>query len=53
MCMPNCVYNFFMFLSLSTYDTAYKICLTCLLYTEKVSRFFETGNSEGKHIIYM
>ena len=53
MCMSNCVYNFYMFLSLSTYDTAYKICLTCLLYTEKVSKFFETGNSAGKHIIYM
>ena len=42
-----------MFLPLSTYDTAYKIYLTCLLYTEKVSRFFETGKSAGKHIIYM
>ena len=53
MCMPNCVYNFYMFLSLSTYDTAYKICLTCPLYTGKVSRFFKTGNSAGKYIIYM
>ena len=53
MCMPNCVYDFYMFLSLSTYDTAYKIYLTCLLYTGKVSRFFKTGNSAGKYIIYM
>ena len=49
----NSVYNFHMFLCLSTYDTAYKVCLTCPLYTDKVSLFFETGNSEGKHMIYM
>ena len=53
MCMPNCVYNFYMFLSLSTYDTAYEICHTCPLYIGKVSRFFETGNSAGKCNIYM
>ena len=53
MCMPNCVFDVYMFLSLSTYDTAYKICLTCPLYTGKVSRFFEIGNREGKYIIYM
>ena len=41
MCMPNCVYDFYVFLSLSTYDTAYKIWLTCLLYTGKFSRFLE------------
>ena len=32
----NSVYNFHKLMCLSTYDTAYKICLTCLLYTEKV-----------------
>ena len=36
-----------MLLSLLTYDTAYRICLTCFLNTEKVSRFFEAGNSKG------
>ena len=41
MCMPNCVYNFYMFLSLSTYDTAYDFCLTCPLYIGKVSRFLK------------
>ena len=33
----NYVYNFHMFLCLSTFDTAYKICRTCPLYTDKVS----------------
>ena len=33
----NSVYNFHMFLCLSTYDTAYKICLMCPLYSDKVS----------------
>ena len=33
----NSVYNFHMFLCLSTYDTAYKICRICPLCTDKVS----------------
>ena len=50
----NSVYNFHMFLCLSTNDTtAYTYCPTCPLYTEKVSYFFKTGNSEGKLMIYM
>ena len=51
--MSNSVNYFHMLLCLSTYDTAYKICLTCPLYTDKVSWFFETGNSEGKRMMYM
>ena len=49
----NSVYNFHMFLYLSTYGTAFKMFLKCPLYTDKVSWVFKTGNSEGKHMIYM
>ena len=47
------VYNFQINLCLSTYETAYTICFTCHHYNNKVSRFFKTGKSEGKHMIVM